>query len=62
MLEFSGMAFDISNTSPSALFFVLFTSKISSKEFVAQRKAIDAPTLPAPIIEISKVSSRLFDD
>jgi hypothetical protein len=51
-LEFSGIAFDMSNASPIALFFVLFTSKISSKEFDAQRKAINEPTLPEPIIEI----------
>lgn len=53
MLEFSGIAFDISSASPTALLFVLLTSKISSNEFDAQRNAIDAPTLPAPIIEIS---------
>ena len=47
------MAFEISNTSPSALLFVRFTSKISSNELDAQRKAIEAPTLPVPIIEIS---------
>jgi hypothetical protein len=47
------MAFDISNASPSALLFVLFTSKISSKEFDAHRKAIEEPTRPIPIMEIS---------
>ena len=53
MLEFAGMAFEISKVSPSALLFVRFTSKISSKELDAQRNAIADPTLPVPIIEIS---------
>ncbi len=52
MLEFAGMAFEISNASPIALLFVLFTSKISSIALDAQRNAVDAPTLPLPIIEI----------
>lgn len=53
MLESSGIAFDISSASPTALLFVLFTSKISSSPLDAHKKAIEAPTLPAPIIEIS---------
>ena len=51
--DLSGIAFEMSSASPSALFFVLFTSKISSKELAAHKNAIDEPTLPAPIIEIS---------
>jgi len=43
----------MSSASPSAFLFVLFTSKISSKEFVAHKKAIEEPTRPIPIIEIS---------
>ena len=54
------MALDISKASPIALLFVRFTNRTSSNELDIQRKAIDAPTLPLPIIEITLVSSLLF--
>ena len=52
ILEFLGIAFDISNASPKALFFVLLTNRISSIELDAHKNAIDVPTLPDPMIEI----------
>lgn len=51
--EFFGIAFEISKASPNALLFVRFSKTTSSKEFAAQRNAIDEPTRPLPIIEIS---------
>ena len=45
------MALAISSASPMALSLVVFTSKTSSNALDTQRKAIDAPTLPLPIIE-----------
>ena len=53
MSEFLGIALEISKASPNALLFVRFSKTISSKEFTAQRKAIEEPTKPLPIIEIS---------
>ena len=53
MLEFLGIAFEISKASPRALLFVRLSKTISSKEFDAQRNAIEDPTKPLPIIEIS---------
>ena len=47
------MALAISSASPMAFSLVLFTSKTSSSALDTQRKAIDAPTLPLPIIEIN---------
>ena len=51
--EFFGIAFEISKASPNALLFVRFSNTISSKEFTALRNAIEEPTKPLPIIEIS---------
>jgi len=51
----------MSNASPMALFFVRLTNRTSSNEFDMQRKAMADPTLPLPIIEISKVSPLLFN-
>jgi len=56
------MALDISKASPIALFFVRLTNRTSSNELDMQRKAIAEPTLPLPIIEISKISSLLFNN
>ncbi len=60
MSEFSGIAFEISSASPSALLLVRLSKMILSREFEAQRNAIEEPTKPLPIIEIRKISSRLF--
>lgn len=43
----------MSKASPRALLLVRFSRTILSKEFTAQRKAIEEPTKPLPIIEIS---------
>ena len=51
--EFCGIAFEISRASPSALLLVRFNKIISSRALEAQRKAMDEPTKPLPIIEIS---------
>jgi hypothetical protein len=53
MSEFLGIAFEISKASPRALLFVLFSKTTSSNELDAQRNAIEEPTSPLPIIEIS---------
>lgn len=53
ILEFSGIVLEISNDSPIAFFFVLFTRTISSSEFEAARNAKAEPTFPLPIIDIS---------
>jgi hypothetical protein len=53
MSEFLGIAFEISKASPRALLLVRFSNIMSSKEFDAQRNAIEEPTRPLPIIEIS---------
>ena len=58
--EFLGIAFEISNASPSALLLVRLTKIISSREFEAQRNAIEEPTRPLPIIEIRKIPPHLF--
>jgi hypothetical protein len=53
MSEFFGIAFEISNASPRALLFVRFNRTMSSKALAAHKKAIEEPTKPLPIIEIS---------
>ena len=52
------MALAMSSASPMALSLVVFTSKTSSNALDTQRKAIDAPTLPLPIIEINYLQTR----
>lgn len=56
MFEFSGIALEISKASPNALLLVRLSKTISSREFAAQINAIEEPTKPLPIIEISKIS------
>ena len=53
MSESLGIAFEISNASPRALLFVRLSKIMSSKPFDAHKKAIEEPTKPLPIIEIS---------
>ena len=60
MSEFLGIAFVISRASPIALLLVRLSKTILSKEFVAQRNAIEEPTKPLPIMEINQISPHLF--